>query len=91
MSFGLIATRLVRVSGQVISSDGSPASNGMVMLMPGGGAAGRVAMQGGSGGRTDQTGAFKLTNVAPGRYQVQARMGMRGDGEMAKMDLTGRR
>ena len=30
---------------------------------------------GGGGGRTDQTGAFKLTNVAPGRYQVQARTG----------------
>ncbi len=89
VSFGLIATRLVRVAGQVISSDGSPAANGMVMLLPGGGgAAGRAAMQGGSGGRTDQTGGFKLTNVAPGRYQVQARMGMRGDGEMAKMDLT---
>ena len=88
ISFGLIATRLVRVAGQVISSDGSPASNGMVMLLPGGGAAGRAALQGGGGGgRTDQTGGFKLTNVAPGRYQVQARTGMRGDGEMAKMDL----
>src|SRR5918993_1893908 len=32
--FGLIATRLVRVAGQVISSTGAPASNGMVMLAP---------------------------------------------------------
>ena len=87
VSFGLIATRLVRVAGQVMSSDGSPASNAMVMFMPGAGA-GRAALQGGSGGRTDQTGVFKLTNVAPGRYQVQARTGMRGDGEMAKMDLV---
>src|SRR5689334_511895 len=28
ISFGLIATRLVRVSGQVLTSDGTPASNG---------------------------------------------------------------
>lgn len=87
ISFGLIATRLVRVSGQVISSDGAPAANGMVTLLAGGGAAGRAALQGGGGGRTDQTGGFKLSNVAPGRYQVQARTGMRGGGEMAKMDL----
>src|SRR6478736_4438528 len=32
ISFGLIATRLVRVSGQVLTSDGTPASNGMIML-----------------------------------------------------------
>jgi hypothetical protein len=88
VSFGLIATRLVRVSGQVISSDGSPVASGMVMLLPGSGAAGRSVLQGGSGGRTDQTGGFRLTNVAPGRYQAQARTGARGDGELAKMDLT---
>jgi protocatechuate 3,4-dioxygenase beta subunit len=90
VSFGLIATRLVRVAGQVISSDGSPAANATVVLLPGSSsAAGRALLQGGGGGggRTDQSGAFKMTNIAPGRYQVQARTGMRGDGEMAKMDL----
>lgn len=90
VSFGLIATRLVKLSGQVMTSQGTPASNGMVMLLPGGGggAGGRMALQGGNSGRVDQTGAFRMTNVAPGRYQVQARLGGRGDGELAKMDLT---
>lgn len=87
VSFGLIATRLVAVSGQVIGSDGSPASGSVIMLLPGGGAVGRGMMQGGNSGRADQTGMFRLTNVAPGRYQAQARTGMRGDGELAKMDL----
>jgi hypothetical protein len=90
VSFGLIATRLVRVSGQVIGSDGGPVSGGMVALLPGGTAAGRGVMmqQGGSGARTDQAGTFKLAGVAPGRYQLQARTGQRGEGELAKMDLV---
>ena len=90
VSFGLIATKLVRLSGQVLTSDGTPASGGMVMLVPGGTAGGRgiVMQQGGGGGRVDRTGAFSISNVAPGRYQVQARSAGRGDGELAKMDLT---
>jgi Carboxypeptidase regulatory-like domain len=90
VSFGLIATKLVKLSGQVITSQGTPAANGVVMIMPSGGAGGRAAIGGGggNGGRIDQTGAFRMTNVAPGRYQVQARLGGRGEGEMAKMDLT---
>ena len=76
VSFGLIATHLVKVSGQVLGSDGSPVTGGMVMLVPGGAAGGRVVVQqGGGSGRIDRTGAFQLTNVAPGRYQVQARAG----------------
>jgi hypothetical protein len=89
VSFGLIATRLVRVSGQVLMSDGAPATNGMVMAIPAN-ASGRPGMamqQGGSGGRLDQSGTFRLTNVAPGRYQVQARAGGR-EFEMARLDLA---
>jgi hypothetical protein len=94
----LIATRLVRVSGQVLTSDGTPAANGMIMLFASnsGGRPGQVFQQGGNGGRIDQTGTFRLTNVAPGRYQVQARSGGGGPGggfmgrefELARMDLT---
>lgn len=99
VSFGLIATKLVKLSGQVITSSGAPASNGMIILMPAGGAGG-MAMQGANGARVDQTGAFKLSNVAPGRYTVQARLGGfggpggrggaggPGDGELAKLDLS---
>jgi hypothetical protein len=91
VSFGLIATKLVRVSGQVLTSAGTPATGGQVILMPASDAAGRGVMmqQGGGGGRVDQTGRFTLSNIAPGRYQVQARGGGRGgDGEVAKMDLS---
>ncbi|MDP2319262.1 MAG: carboxypeptidase-like regulatory domain-containing protein [Acidobacteriota bacterium] len=91
VSFGLIATRLVRVSGQVLTSSGEPATGGNVMLLSGGTASGRgiQLQQGGGGGRIDRTGAFTIANVAPGRYQVQARSGGRGgDGELAKMDLV---
>ena len=88
VSFGLIATKLVRVSGQVLTSAGSPATNGTVMLVPAGanGRPGLAAQQGGAGNRIDQTGAFRLANVAPGRYRVQARAGGR-DFEIARMDL----
>jgi protocatechuate 3,4-dioxygenase beta subunit len=89
ISFGLIATRLVRVAGQVLMSDGAPATNGMVVLVPSS-ASGRPGMamqQGGAGYRIDQTGAFRLSNVAPGRYQVQARAGGR-EFELARLDLS---
>lgn len=103
VSFGLIATHLVRVSGQVLTSQGTSASNGMIVLLPvnAGGRPGQVFQQGGGGGgRIDATGAFRLTNVAPGRYQLQARAGAGGgpggrggplmgrDFELARMDLT---
>lgn len=90
VSFGLIATRLVRVSGQVLTSSGEPATGGNVLLLPGGTATGRgIQLQQGGGGRVDRSGAFTIANVAPGRYQVQARSGGRGgDGELAKMDLV---
>ncbi len=89
VNFALIATKLVRVSGQMLTSDGTPAANGVVMLMPAG-ANGRPAValgQGGAGNRVDPTGAFRIANVAPGRYQVIGRAGGR-DFELARMDLT---
>jgi protocatechuate 3,4-dioxygenase beta subunit len=87
--FGLIATRLVRVTGQVIMSTGAAATNGMVMLAPTSSAGGRAMtmQQGGAGNRIDANGTFRVSNVAPGRYQVQARAGGR-EGELARMDLV---
>ncbi|HEX6163241.1 MAG TPA: carboxypeptidase-like regulatory domain-containing protein [Vicinamibacterales bacterium] len=90
VSFGLIATRLVRVSGQVLMSDGAPATNGMVMAMPAT-TSGRPALamqQGGAGNRIDANGTFRLTNVAPGRYQIQARAGGNREFELARLDLS---
>ncbi len=91
VSFSLIATRLVRVTGTVLSSDGTPASGATIMLLPGnsGGGRGIALQQGGNGARTTPTGAFQVANVAPGRYQMQARTGGRGgEGELARMDLV---
>ena len=87
--FGLIATSLVRVAGQVIMSNGAAATNGMVMLAPTSSAGGRamIMQQGGAGNRIDANGTFRVSNVAPGRYQVQARAGGR-EGELARMDLV---
>lgn len=87
--FGLIATRLTRVSGQVLMSDGAPATNGMVVLVPSSASGGRaiIMQQGGAANRIDGNGRFGVTNVAPGRYQVQARAGGR-EFELARMDLT---
>jgi Carboxypeptidase regulatory-like domain len=88
VSFGLIATRLVRVSGQVTSATGGPAG-GMVTLGPAGGS-GEPALftSGGGATRVDANGTFHMNNVAPGRYTLQARSGPRGDGEFARIDLT---
>ena len=89
ISFGLIATRLVRVSGQVLMSDGAAATNGMVVLVPANtsGRPGIAMQQGGAGNRLDRNGAFRITNVAPGRYQVQARAGGR-EFELSRLDLS---
>lgn len=93
VNFGLIATRLVRVSGQALMSDGSPATAGLVVLVPmtAAGRPGIAMQQGGAGNRVDRNGTFRITNVAPGRYQVQARTGGGGANqqfELARMDLT---
>jgi hypothetical protein len=88
--FGLIATRLVRVSGQVIGSDGSPVANGNVMLAPVSSSGGRamIMQQGGTANRIIN-GAFRLPNVAPGRYQLQARApSANRQMELARMDLV---
>jgi hypothetical protein len=97
INFGLIATKLVKVSGQVLMSDGGPAANGIVMLMPAnaGGRPGVALQQGGGGNRVDGNGAFTMSNIAPGRYVLQARaggFGPRGGGgrdlELSRMELT---
>jgi protocatechuate 3,4-dioxygenase beta subunit len=86
--FGLIATKLVRLSGQVLTSSGAPATGGTVMLAPvASGGRALTMQQGGTGNRVDPNGTFRLPSVAPGRYQLRARTGGR-EGELARMDLT---
>jgi hypothetical protein len=99
INFGLVATKLVTVSGLMLMSDGGPAANGMVMLIPAtaNGRPGIAMQQGGAGNRVDGNGVFRIGNVAPGRYILQARAGNFGGGpraaaarefESARMDLT---
>jgi hypothetical protein len=88
VSFGLIATKLVTVSGHVLNSEGQPAAGGVVTLTSPG-TTGRGAMfQMGGGGRIDQTGSFRLPSVAPGNYELQARTAGRGDGQFARTPLS---
>jgi len=90
VSFALVATRLVGVSGQVLSSTtGGPPAGGLVVLRPAGGGRGAAAFMPGGGARLDASGAFRIANVAPGRYVLQARAGARGsEGEFARLDIT---
>jgi hypothetical protein len=78
--FSLIATRLVRVSGAVLNSQGAPVSGGMVMLTPAGTRVGTGALMQALNGRIEQGGQFRISNVAPGRYLAQVRSNPGGRG-----------
>ncbi|MEZ5285820.1 MAG: carboxypeptidase-like regulatory domain-containing protein [Vicinamibacterales bacterium] len=90
VSFGLVATRLVQLTGQVVSSSGLPPGGGMVLLTTAGGATDMASFIAGGRGRIDGTGAFRVSNVPPGRYVLQARTGnpRSGGGEFARLDIT---
>jgi len=79
VSFGLIASKLVRVTGAVIDSQGAPVRNAMVMLAPSGGRLGPGAMMQMATARVSESGQFRVANVAPGRYLAQVRT-IRGGG-----------
>jgi protocatechuate 3,4-dioxygenase beta subunit len=89
VSFGLIATRLVRVTGAVIDSQGGPVRNGMVMLAPAGGRLGAGAMMQMTSARVSDSGQFRLANVAPGRYVAQVRTMRGGPGGRAGFTADG--
>jgi hypothetical protein len=93
ISFALMATKLVRVWGQVLSASGTPHWGGMVSLSQAGGAIGTGPVRGpglsqGNGSRIEGDGSFWIANVAPGRYQLTARAGGRDDAEFARMDVA---
>jgi hypothetical protein len=88
VSFGLIATKLVRLEGRVINSQGSAATGGRVVLRSENGLTGPGTLMEGGAGRIDSNGAFRISNVAPGRYQLQARTGGRADAEFSRLDVA---
>jgi hypothetical protein len=95
VTFALVATRLVRVSGAVIDAHGQPAAGGNVILVPvsARSASGPPAMQA-STTRVDGGGQFRLTNVVPGRYTLQVRSGrgprgmQEGAGQFGRIEIT---
>lgn len=72
VDFALVTTRVVRVSGIAMASDGRPMSSAMVMMFPRGGMEmGGMMMP--MAARTGADGSFVILSVPPGEYQVQAR------------------
>ncbi len=69
--FPLAPVKLARVAGMVVRSDGQPAANTMLALVPRG-AENMFSMMD-RGGRTDANGNFTLPGIAPGDYNLQVR------------------
>jgi protocatechuate 3,4-dioxygenase beta subunit len=91
--FALIATRLVRVTGAVVDSQGAPVNDGNVLLVSSGGRVSGPMPMTNFGGRIDANGQFRIMNVPPGRYTAQVRAGRgRGNGavlgEFGRQDIT---
>lgn len=91
VTFALLATRAVRITGTVLDSKGERLSHGFVMLQDTSGAGGFM-QRGGAPVRPD--GTFILSNVTPGSYTlvINTSMGPGGPGteepEFATMRLT---
>ena len=77
VNFALIATRLVRITGTVIDSRGAPVTAGALVLMPADTLRSGMQMPN-AGARVDRNGAFRLIDVAPGRYILQTRTNIGG-------------
>src|SRR5262249_21959235 len=74
----LMPSRLTRVSGSVVQSDGKPASQGMVMLQLVGTATLGSMMNGGTT-MVKPDGTFALPGVPPGNYAIVAMTNLMND------------
>ncbi len=79
ISFGLMAVRTARVSGLVLSSQGTALSGGIIALIAAD-SAGPLQIAFGGNNRIRPDGSFTLTNVAPGSYTLMASNGGPGAG-----------
>lgn len=89
ITFALLPTRAVRVTGSVIDSKGERLANGFVRMQDAAeGAAGMFMMR---GGRVRPDGSFTISNVTPGTYTLIVNTGMGApgeDSEFASMRVT---
>jgi protocatechuate 3,4-dioxygenase beta subunit len=89
--FALTPVKLVKVSGTVVRADGRPAEGAMVNLMPRTPDGGLFMERG--GGRTDRNGAFTISGVTPGDYNLQVRglqMSMTTSGDNVRVVMATR-
>jgi hypothetical protein len=68
INFALSPTRLARISGTAVDSDGKPLVGATVVMMQISGA----MMMNTAGGQVRPDGSFSMANVSPGDYTVQA-------------------
>ena len=77
ISFALLPTKAVRVTGTVADSKGEPVTNGFVMLQESAESApGGMMMMMRNGGRVRPDGTFTISNVSPGSYTLMLNTGM---------------
>ena len=84
MNMTLMPTRVSRVTGTAVDTQGRPMSGMMVMAMPRNDS---MMMMFGPPAQIKPDGSFVVSGLAPGRYMLQVR-GPTGDGESASADLT---
>ena len=88
INFALSPTRLARVTGTAVDSDGKPLVNAIVMMIQISGA----MMMTSAGAQSRPDGSFSVANVAPGEYAIQAMVntgGLFGPGaERAQAKIT---
>jgi protocatechuate 3,4-dioxygenase beta subunit len=83
MNMALMPTRVSRVTGTAVDSQGRPMM-GMVMAVP---RNDQMMMMFGPPGQIKPDGSFVVGGLTPGRYMLQVR-GPMGDGESAYADIT---
>ena len=88
--FALTLTRLVRVTGRVLNSQGQPAAGATVMAMAtASDSPGRMGMPGtGRGSQVRPDGTFELTGIAPGSYTINVRERGGPDGEFGGVPVV---
>lgn len=68
ITFGMVPTRVSRISGRVVGGQARDADDSFVMIVPD---EANGAMMSGGGGMVQRDGTFTLTGVAPGRYTLR--------------------